>query len=49
MTDIKKIIDFIIKYQTGWKCRRGSEEWIARYNSLIKKSHEEIIKIYKEC
>lgn len=44
----EKMIDFIIKYQTGWKIRRNSEEYISRFNYLSSKSIEEIVKIYKE-
>lgn len=46
--DIKKMIDFIVKAQSGFKVRRNSPEYISRYNSLSRKSKAEIIKLYKE-
>lgn len=45
---ISKMIDFIVKAQSGFKIKRNTEEYISRYNSLSRKSKEEIIKLYKE-
>lgn len=44
----EKMIDFIIKAQTGWKLRRNTKEYESRYKYLLSKSIDEIVKIYQE-
>lgn len=46
--ELKKIMDFIVRYQAGFKIRRNSKEYKDRMYFLSMKSEEEIIKIYKE-